>query len=225
MRSSWYKTSKTCTALRKHVLRVDLCLFIDDEEAFSSQSYLESTIKSMLTASIIKGLDIVGVLTRNTPIVGWKAVQMAKEQKMDLVVLPGQVYKCRDKEEIYIYKLQKPLRPNLTLTQACFEAHNLGGFVVMTNVTKRQNQILDKLQGSLNAPDAVEIFNEKVGGFKDLNIDYPKFISSGATSANELEISNVFTLIERNKAEEMKLLLENEGVDFIPKYLLPKGAK
>lgn len=225
MRSSWYKTSKICTALRKHVLRVDLCLFIDDEEAFSSQSYLESTIKSILTASIIKGLDIVGILTRQTPAIGWQAVQMAKSQKMDLVVLPGQVYTCQDKEELYIFKLPKPLKPNLPLNQACFEAHKLGGFVVMTNVTKRQNQLLDKLQGSQNAPDAIEIFNEKVGGYRDLNIDYPKFISSGATSANELEISNVFTLLDRKKAEDMKLILPSEGIDYTPRYLLPEKDK
>lgn len=225
MRSSWYKTSKICTALRKHVLRADLCLFIGEEETFSGPSYLESTIKSMLTASIIKGLDIVGILTKDSPNIGWAAVKMAKAQKMDLVVIPGQIYKCRDKEELYVYKLQKPLRPNLSLAEACRETHRLGGFVMITNVTKRQNQMLEKLQGSDSAPDAVEIFNGKVGGYRDMNIDFPKFISSGATSANELEISNTFTLIDRKKAEEMKLLAPEEGVDYTPRYLLPEKAR
>ena len=58
MKRSWYQTSKLCTALRKHVLRVDLCVFIDEEKVFSDENYLNSTIKSILTAAIIKGLDI-----------------------------------------------------------------------------------------------------------------------------------------------------------------------
>lgn len=225
MRSSWYKSSKTCVALRKHVLRADLCVYIDEEEAFTNLSYLESTIKSILTASIIKGLDVVGILSRQDPTVGWKAVQMAKAQKMDITVIPGQVYKCLDKEELYIYKLTKPLKPNLPLAEACRQAHKLGGFVMATNVTKRQNQLLDKLQGSDSAPDAIEIFNAKIGGYRDLNIDFPKFISSGATSANELESINVFTLIDRKKAEELKLLQPGEGIDYTPKYLIPEEER
>ena len=224
MELSWYSNSKICTALRKHVLRVDLCIFIDDEQAFSDPNYLYSTIKSLLTASIIKGLDIVGILSKDTPSIGWKAVQMAQEQQMDLVVVPGQTYVCKDGEQLYIYKLKKPLNPGLTMAEASEIAHKQNGFVMAANVTKRQVQILDKLQGSLSAPDAVEIYNEKVGGYKDQNIDFPKFISSGATSANELETVNVFTLLERKKAEELNLIGANQGIDYVPKYLRPKAG-
>lgn len=223
MRTSWYKTSKVCTALRKHVLRVDLCIFIDDEQAFTNVNFLNSTIKSILTASIIKGLDIVGILTKDTPSIGWKAVQMAKAQQMDLVVVPGQTYICKDGESIYVYKLKKPLPPNMSLSQVCEYAHKQNGFVVMTNVKKRQVGELDKLQGSMYAPDAIEIFNAKIGGYRDLNIDYPKIITSGATSATDLENTNVFTLLDRKTAEEMKLIAPEEGIDFIPKYLRPKN--
>lgn len=225
MSSSWYNQSKIVVALRKHVLRADLCVFIDEEEAFTNLSYLESTIKSILTASIIKGLDIVGILTRNNTSIGWKAVQMAKQQKMDISVVPGQIYYCKDKEQIYIYNLQKPLKPNLTLSDACSVTHKLGGFVMITNVGKRLNQTLDKLQGSEYSPDAVEIFNAKVGGYRDLNIDYPKFISSGAASATELEATNVYTLIDRKKAEELKLISQGEGIDYTPKYLIPQKER
>lgn len=139
MRTSWYKTSKQCTALRKHVLRVDLCIFIDDEKAFSDVTFLDSTIKSILTASIIKGLDVVGILTKNTPAIGWKAWQMAKDQKMDLVVVPGQTYICRDGEELYIYKLQSPLKPGLPFNVACNEAHKLGAYIVASNIKERSS--------------------------------------------------------------------------------------
>lgn len=223
MKSSWYNTSRICTALRKHVLRVDLCILIDDEEAFTNINFLNSTIKSILTASIIKGLDIIGILTKDTPSIGWKAVEMAKSQQMDLVVLPGQTYVCADGELLYIYKLKQPMPLNLSLSQACEYAHKKEGYVVATNIKKRQVAELEKLQGSLYAPDAIEIFNEKVGGYRDLNIDYPKFVTSGATTANELENTNVFTLLERKKAQEIKFLAPDEGVDYVPKYLRPKN--
>ena len=222
MNSSWYTTSRQCLALRKHVLRIDMCVFIDDEQAFTNESYLNSTVKSILTAAIIKGLDVIGILTKGTPSIGWRAFKMAQDQQMDIAVVPGQTYICKDGEELYIYRLQKPLAPNLTLADACQAAHKMGGFVIASNVGKRQSQLLDKLQGSDYAPDAVEIFNAKSGGFRDLDIDFPKFISSGATSAVDLENTNVFTLLERKKAEEMKLLGQEQGIDYTPRYLKPK---
>ena len=225
MRRSWYNTSKQCIALRKHVLRVDLCVFIDEEKAFADQNYLNSTIKSILTAAIIKGLDIIGILTPKNSAIGWRAVQMAKEQQMDIVVVPGQTYICQEGMEIYVYNMQQPLKPNLTFAEACRTAHSYNGFVVASNITKRQVQLLDKLQGSDSAPDAVEIFNSKIGGYRDLNIDFPKFVSSGATSATDLENTDVFTLLDRKTAEEMNLLRPEEGVDFIPKYLKPKSKE
>lgn len=225
MKSSWYNKSRQCVALRKHVLRADLCVFIDDEEAFTNLSFLESTIKSILTAGIIKGLDIIGILTKDSPNIGLKAQKMAIEQQMDIVVLPGQTYNCFDGELLYIYKLQKPVKPNLKLDEVCRLVHSMGGFVIISNVGKRLAQTLDKLQGSNSAPDAVEIFNAKVGGYRDLNIDFPKFISSGATSATDLEATNVFTLIDRKTASEMGLIGEGQGVEYTPKYLRPKTGR
>ncbi len=223
--SPWYKTAKECVAIRKNVLRVDLCIFIDKEEQFANEDYLNSTIKSLLTSAIINGLDIVGILSADDPSVGLKAQKMSIDQKMDVVVVPGQTYICRDNESLYIYKLTKPLPKNLTIDKACEFAHKQGGFVLAANVTKAIGQKINRLQGSLFAPDGVEIFNAKVGGYRDIDIDFPRFISSGATSANELEENNVFTLLERKKAVEMGFVQEEQGVDYTPKYLQPKNGE
>lgn len=223
--SPWYKTAKECLAIRKNVLRVDLCIFIDKEEQFANVDYLDSTIKSILTSAIINGLDVIGILSADDPSVGLKANQMAVEQKMDIVVIPGQTYICRDNESIYVYKLQKAIPKNLTIDKACEFAHKQGGYVVVANVTKALGQKINRLQGSLFAPDAVEIFNAKVGGYRDVDIDFPRFVSSGATSATELEENNVFTLVERKKAVEMGFIHEEQGVDYTPKYLLPKTGE
>lgn len=223
MKRSWLTTARMCTALRKHVLRADLCVFIDDEQAFTDENYLNSTIKSILIAAIAKGLDIIGIVTPNNAVIGYKAVQIAKTQQMDITVVPGFSYICREKEELYIYKFSKAMNPGLPINEVCKIVHDSGGFVLATNISKRKAQILDKLQGSEFAPDAIEILNAQTGGYRDLNIDFPKFVSSGATSANELEAINIFTLLDRNKAEEMGLLSPGEGESFIPKYLNPQG--
>ena len=223
--SPWYKTAKECVAIRKNVLRVDLCVFIDKEEQFANEDYLNSTIKSILTSAIINGLDIIGILSSDDPSVGLRAEQMSIEQKMDVVVVPGQTYVCRDNESLYIYRLKRPMPKNLTIDKACEFVHKQGGFVMVTNVTKAIGQKINRLQGSLFAPDAVEVFNAKVGGYRDIDIDFPRFVSSGATSANELEENNVFTLLERKKAVEMGFIHEEQGVDYTPKYLQPKTGE
>lgn len=223
--SPWYKTAKECVAIRKNVLRVDLCVFIDKEEQFANEDYLNSTIKSILTSAIINGLDIIGILSSDDPSVGLRAEQMSIQQKMDVVVVPGQTYVCRDNESLYIYRLKRPMPKNLTIDKACEFVHKQGGFVMVANVTKAIGQKINRLQGSLFAPDAVEVFNAKVGGYRDIDIDFPRFVSSGATSANELEENNVFTLLERKKAVEMGFIHEEQGVDYTPKYLQPKTGE
>jgi len=222
MERSWYHIAKECTALRKNVLRVDLCVFIDKEEAFSNEDYLNSTIKSILTSAIINGLDVIGILSPDTPAVGLKAKQMALQQQMDLVVVPGQTYICTGKEELYIYNLGKPVPKNLSIDKACGFVHDNNGFVLATNVNSKLAITLNKLQGSKYAPDGVEIFNAKSGGYRDVDIDFPRFVNSGATSANDLENSNVFTLMQRKDAQEMGLVQGDEGVDYTPKYLKPQ---
>jgi len=222
MERSWYHIAKECTAIRKNVLRVDLCVFIDKEEAFSNEDYLNSTIKSILTSAIINGLDIIGVLSPDAPYVGLKAKQMAQQQQMDLVVVSGQTYICSGKEELYIYNLSKPVPRNLSIDKACGFVHDNNGFVLATNVHSKLAPTLNRLQGSKYAPDGVEIFNAKSGGYRDVDIDFPRFVNSGATSASDLDNSNVFTLIQRKTAQEMGFLQGDEGVDYTPKYLNPQ---
>ena len=222
MERSWYHIAKECTAIRKNVLRVDLCVFIDKEEAFSNEDYLNSTIKSILTSAIINGLDIVGILSPDAPYVGLKAKQMAQQQQMDLVVVSGQTYKCSGKEELYIYNLLKPVPSNLSIDKACGYVHDNNGFVLVTNVNSKLAPVLNRLQGTKFAPDGVEIYNAKSGGYRDVDIDFPRFVNSGSTSANELDDSNVFTLMQRKTAQEMGLIQGDQGVDFTPKYLKPQ---
>jgi hypothetical protein len=200
-------------------MRVDLRIYIDSAENFNNPNDLDSSIKSILTAAIVKGLDVVGIVNTISPQVGWRAHQLCTEQNLDLYVVPGQEYTCVDKAKILVYKLKEALPPNLTLNDACRQAHQQNGFVMIANVGKRQAHEINKLAGSLEAPDAVEIYCAKMGGFQDVDVEYHRFITSGASSGAELESTNVFTMVDRKEIESMGLLPQGQGVEYTPNYL------
>jgi len=215
----WYTTSKECVALRKHMLRVDMRVYVGNEDAYQNENDLLNAIKSIITAAIIKGLDVVGFVSVHGPQLGYKALEIAKNQGVDLYVIPAEEYHTNDKGQLVIYGLKEAMPMNLSTEQAVKHAHKEGGFVMVINVGKRLAQHLNTLKNTDAAPDAVEIYNGVTGGYQDIEVDYPKFISTGAVSANELEKSNVFTLINRKELEGMGLLPENEGSEYIPGYL------
>ena len=84
MERAWYHKAKECTSLRKHVLRADMCIFIDDETAFANLNFLSSTIKSILTSAIINGLDIVGILSPDAPYVD---VSLSPQNSIDYDII------------------------------------------------------------------------------------------------------------------------------------------
>lgn len=215
----WYSIARECLSLRKHVLRVDLRIYVDSEENFTNPNDLDSTIKSILTAAIVKGLDVVGIVNTTSPKVGWRAYQLCREQNLDLHVVPGQEYTCADKAQILVYNLKEALPPNLTLNEACRQAHQQKGFVMIASVGKRQAQEINKLAGSPEAPDAVEIYCAKMGGFQDIDVEYHRFITSGASSGTDLEDTNVFTMVNRKEIESMGLLPQGQGSEYTPDYL------
>ena len=216
---SWYEHKGIKTALRKHMLRVDMRIYCGDPQVYQTPSDLANLIKSMLGAAIIKGLDVVGVVGANGPQMGLQAQQLAKQQGLDIYVIPCEEYMCADKIKLFIYNLTESMRPNLTMDAACAFAHQNRGFVMISGLTKRLSSQISQSEGNPNMPDAVEIYNAQSGGFQDLDVTLPKFITSCAKSATELEQINVFTLIGRKDVEGMGLLPENEGSEYVPKYL------
>jgi len=218
-RMSWYKHNITRTSLRKHMLRVDLRVYPGDMSQMANPNDINSALKSMLTSAIIKGLDIVGIVAPNTPQTGWIATSIAKESGLDIYVAPGEDYLCADKFHLVVYNLKEPMHLNLTVDKAIKFAHDRGGWVMAIDVTKRQAQHLNKLKDTIQAPDAIEIYNDVSGGYMDVNVEYPRFVSSASTSPNELEKSKTYTLIHRTEMESMGLLPEGEGSEYIPQYL------
>jgi len=68
-------------------------------------------------------------------------------------------------------------------------------------------------------PDFVEIYNAHSKAYKDLDIDYPRVISSAARSGSELEDIPVYSEIPRNKLSNYGLIAEEEGENYVPGYL------
>jgi hypothetical protein len=216
---SWYQGKNLRTSLRKHQMRVDLRVYPGDMTKMVNPNDQISALKSMLTSAIIKGLDVVGVVAPNSPQVGLLAQKIAKESGLDIYVLAGEDYTCSDKFNLVIYNLQEPMHLNLDVNKAIKYAHDRGGWVMAINVTKRQAQHLNKNKDTILAPDAIEIYNDVSGGYMDVEVEYPRFVSSASKSPNELEKSRTYTLIHRKDMEATGLLPEGEGSEFVPKYL------
>lgn len=222
---SWYSPLRKVQALRKHMMRVDLRLYAPVELDAQATQSADPHLRSLLTAGIANGLDVVGVIHPLGPQFGWRAQQIALKDNLDIWVIPGEEYLCNDKIRLLVYMMKKPMPPNLDFQRACQHAHKSGGWVMITDLTKGQAQDVNKVLNTPSAPDAVEIYNAAVGHYQDADVDLPKFISSASRNANDIERTNVYTLINRSDLESYGIIPEGYGEEFKPDYLKTQQEK
>ena len=206
-------------ALRRNDLHVDLRVYVGEPTDFSNANDMTSKIKSIIVAAINKSLDVIGIVAKAGPQIGQQAQQVVKDNGYDLWVCPGQEYYCVDKFTIVAYNLQTPLQQGLMYEQAAKQIRKQGGVIMALGLSKRAAQQLNKYSGTELAPDCVEVANDKQGGFKDIEIDYPKFENSASANANEMEKSFTYTVVPRKTFEKMNLLPQDEGREYTPEYL------
>ena len=222
---SWYKLGKTVTALRKNMMRVDLHIHIGDEGDYPDPQVQESAIKSILSACIINGLDVAGLVSHDSPKIGQEAINIAKQQGIDLFVLAGQEYLCTDKFRIIAYNLPSTMPPNMDYNTAAKYIHDNKGIFIVIDITKRQAQILNRTLNSPQQPDGVEVYNAATGWFMDVEVNqFFEFMGSAAKNAKMLEETNVYTLVSRKDLEKMGFLPEGFGKEYTPKYLENVGG-
>lgn len=214
----WY-SAYLKTALRKHNLRVDLRVYLGDEEQPSTQSEIESKIKSILSSAIIKGLDIIGVVSRFGIEPGLIAKKQAEDNKIDLKVIPGQDYLSSDKLHAVFYGIQQNIPANLTIQEAIVQAKKQGGKVLLYDLHKAHARAIANWQSTKYEPDLIEIYNSRSMAYKDMDIDYPRVISSAARSGSELENTPIYTEMSRKRLEDFGLISPEEGENYIPGYL------
>ena len=213
----WY--SRQIIALRKHQLRVDLHTHAGESSDFNNENDMASAIKSLLSSAVYKGLDVIGIVSHDGPYVGEKAQQLVAKEGIDLFVLAGQEYTTSDNISMIVYHLKDKIPDNMSSEQAIAYAHKNRGFVMVITASKRQIQTMNKYKGTAYAPDAVESYDAAVGEYRDMETEYPTFICSAAKSAHDMDTINIYTIIDRSEAENIGLLPEHYGEDFIPKYL------
>ncbi len=219
----WYDLLKT--ALRKHNLRVDLRVYLGEELKPSTVSEAESKIKSILSSSIIKGLDIVGVVSRFGVEPGIMAAQQAKQNNIDVKVIPGQDYYSADKIKAVFYNIKANIPAGLPIKEAIMQAKKQNGKVLLYDLSRRSVRAIADWKSTAYEPDFVEIYNAKSKGYHDMDVDYPRVISSAAKSGAELEKIPVYTEMGRNQLVDFGFLQEDEGEEFTPGYLIPKEGE
>ena len=218
---SWYRKAKQVIALRKNMLRADIHVHAGDVADFTDDQVRNATIKSILSAAIIKGLDIIGIVAHDGPYMGQAAIQIASSEGLDLWVVSCQEYVCSDKIRIIAYNLEKPLPANMDYKTAAEYTHKNNGLIMLVDLTRRQAQVVNKFVNTSAAPDAIELYNAAVGWYMDIDIEqsYFQFMNSAAKSAKMLEEPNVYTLISRKDIEKLGFIPPGAGKDYVPKYL------
>jgi hypothetical protein len=214
----WY-TQFFKYSLRKHNVRIDLRVYTGDELEQPDINDLQAKVKSIASSAIIKGLDVVGVVSKFGIYVGQLAKKTAEENQIDIKVIPGQDYKSADGFNAVFYNVQQDIKPGLMIQQAATEAKRQGGRVMLYDLSRSHAKEIEKWKGQPFAPDLVEIYNAHSKAYKDLNINYPRVISSAASSGSELEDIPVYTEIPRTTLEKIGFLTQGEGGDYIPGYL------
>ncbi len=214
----WYLKFKKIS-LRKHNLRVDLRVYPGDELEMPEEQELASKLKSLLSSSIIKGLDIIGITSRFGVQIGLFAKQLAEQNRIDIKVIPGQDYTTADKYKAVFYNIQQDIALGKMYMDAAKEVKAQGGKILLYDLSKSHARALNQIKETQLAPDFVEIYNAHSSVFKDLNIDFFEVISSAARSGSDLESIPVYTEIPRKKLVDIGLLQEEEGESYVPGYL------
>jgi hypothetical protein len=90
---------------------------------------------------------------------------------------------------------------------------------MLYDLSRSTARAISSWQSTPYEPDFVEIYNAHSKAYKDLDIDYPRVLSTAARSGSELEDIPVYTEIPRNKLSSYGLLEEEEGENYTPGYL------
>jgi predicted metal-dependent phosphoesterase TrpH len=209
-------------ALRKHNLRVDLRVYPGEEISPPTQQELPSKLKSLMTSAIVKGLDVLGVVSKYGTAIGKQAQQIAKNNQLDIKVIAGQDYISSDGVKAVFYNLTQDISESLPIQEAIKKVKEQKGKVMLYDLSRSVAKSISSWQSTPYEPDLVEIYNAHSKAYKDLDIDYPRVISSAARSGSELENTPVYSELPRKRLEGFGLLDEAEGIEYTPGYLQEK---
>lgn len=204
-------------SLRKHLMRFDPRVVITSTY---DDPNLRAIINSFISSAIISGLDIVGFVNED-PRVSYTAVQIARENNVDVFVLPGQIYSTIDGYDVIIYNSQTKYKPGLDLKNLLINTNKKGYLTLVYDLGKQKASQLQKLGEDGIKPTFVEIFSGKSYGYLYVPTNTYEVVSSGAEKSSELEISKIYSHVPRKDMERLKVIPEGHGENYIPEYLKP----
>ena len=216
-------------ALRKHNLNADLHIHcLENPEAGTEGDLNQQAIylRSICGAAVMKGLDIIGIVSHFSFEPGNICQHIIGEHDYDLHVMAGVEIKTAEGIPTIVYDAHTVPKNGEPIEQICQRAHQEGGSVMVIQPSKRNMQHLNKIAGQPISPDFIEMFNDMSrGGYAHTFVDveaspeYHLVVNSAATNPQELDRSVMMTRIPRDFLTERGILVENQGVNYTPPYL------
>ena len=225
----WYSQHMMKLALRKSSLNTDLHIHALDDPNTGMNAPNDVQYRHLLDilgSAILKGLDIIGIVSRNSYNPGILCKQIIQEKGYDIICLAGVEVESLEDIHIIIYDSNVLPKPGISIEQICRIAHKNGGIVMAIQPSRRNVQKLNNLVNTNSAPDFIEIFNDITqGGYSKSFVDtspHPDFqlmMNSAARNARDLDKSMMVSRISRKFLVEKGILTDDEGVNFTPGYL------
>lgn len=229
----WYRSARAATravyALRKHNLNVDLhihCMADPNTGQDGAPQMQGVYMKSICGAAVMKGLDVIGIVSKNSFQPGQICQQVAYQNQYDLAVLSGIEVKSAEGVPTIVYNAKTIPTEGEPLEEICQRAHSESGIVMVIQPSKRNMQRLNSIAGTPQAPDIIELYNDMAkDGYVHTFVDVeaaPEFqlmVNSAAKSPQELDKSVMMTRIPREFFVEKGVIGSEQGTDYVPPYL------
>lgn len=216
-------------ALRKHSLNSDLHIHAlqDPNTGMDApEEVQERHLIDICGSAILKGLDIIGIISRNSYMPGELCKKIIQEKNYDLVCLSGIETESAEGLQVIVYNSKKIPQKGQPIDKICRIAHKNGGVVMAIQPSRRNVQKLNRLSEGTTAPDFIEIFNDITqGGYSKSFVDtspdpqYQLLMNSAARNARDLDKSMMMSRIPRKVLIKKGILDEEQGVNYQPSYL------
>jgi len=225
----WFSQSMLKYALRKHSLNADLHIHAleDPSTGMDADTDIQTRhLTDIIGSAILKGLDIIGIVSRNSMQPGYLAKQLIQQKNYDVFCLSGVEVETQEGVHMVVFDSKRVPPSGLSIEQTCMITHKNGGLVMAIQPNRRNIQRLNKLVGTDSAPDFIEIFNDVTQGgynksFVDTSADseFQLLMNSAARNAKDLDKSMMTTRVPRKFLVEKGILQPEQGVDYKPPYL------
>ena len=217
------------TALRKHNLTADFHIHSCEDPSTEQEvdaRFQRPHLKSVCSSAIMKGLDLIGIVSRINYDPGIMCKQIIAESGYDLVCLAGVEVETQEGLNLVVYDARSIPQNGISFQDVCRQAHQEGGVTMAIQPNRRNMQKMNSIVGTPDAPDFIEIFNDVTkGGYSNAFVDFepdPEFqllMNSAARNASEIDNSVMMTSIPRKTLIELGIVSEETGTNYIPPYL------